>query len=236
MKDVLISGKTSFKIEVPYKLIESGPKKEGGKPLILYMHGFDQNIAWLEKKIEPLLDIEAYHLLVQGPYPVYDTGRDKEVAKWGRAWYLYDGTQRQFLKSMEVTSEFLQEILDDLNKVINITRMCIVGYSMGAYQAGYFAFSRWKYVNDLVAIAGRIKIEAFEGKRDTAQHMNILALHGKNDTAVYPNPQEEGIRTLRSEGFNAEFRLLDEGHPLSDNFITETGNWLNSIGYKGFKN
>ncbi|MFN1833801.1 alpha/beta hydrolase [Balneola sp. MJW-20] len=232
MKDVLISGKTSFKIEVPYKLIETGEKTGQPKPLILYLHGFEQNISFLEKKAAPLTDLEAYHLFVQGPYPVYDTSRKKKVSKWGRAWYLYDGGQGQFIKSMEISSEFIQEIIDDLNHVINISRFCVVGYSMGAYLAGYFAFSRWKYVNDLVAIGGRIKIEAFEGRRDKASHLNILALHGKDDSSVFPEPQKEGIDKLKKEGFKAEFKLIDAGHHLDDVFISETEKWLIEQGYK----
>lgn len=232
MKDVLISGKTSFKIEVPYKLIETGETRGKPKPLILYLHGFDQNMFFMEKKIEPLTDIEAYHLIIQGPYPVFDKTRSKKVSKWGRAWYLYDGGQGQFIKSMELSSEFLQEIIDDLNKVLSISRFCIFGYSMGAYLAGYFAFSRWKYVNDLIAVGGRIKIETFEGRREKASHLNILALHGKNDTSVYPGPQQQGIIKLKEEGFNAEFKLVDTGHLLTDEFIKETETWLVNNGYK----
>lgn len=229
MRDVLISGKTSFKIEVPYKLIETGEK--GPKPLIVYLHGYNQNIEYLEKKAEKMLDVKAYHLFIQGPYPIYDTSRDVNVSKWGRAWYLYDGNQRQFIKSMEVSSEFIQEIIDGLAEVIEISRLCIFGYSMGAYLGGYFAFSRWKHVNDLIAIGGRIKTESFEGKRAQAKHLNILALHGKNDTSVFPDPQKEGIELLKKEGFNASFKLLDAGHEFAPIFIDETIEWLLSTGY-----
>lgn len=229
MRDVLISGKTSFKIEVPYKLIETGGK--GPKPLIVYLHGYNQNIEYFENKSEQMLDIKAYHLFIQGPYPIYDTSRKVNVSKWGRAWYLYDGNQGQFIKSMEVASEFIQEIIDGLAEVIDISRLCIFGYSMGGYLGGYFAFSRWKHVNDLIAIGGRIKTESFEGKREQAKHLNIFAIHGKDDTSVYPGPQKDGIELLRKEGFNATFKLLNAGHEFESKFIDEAIKWLLSIGY-----
>lgn len=230
MRDVLISGKSSFEIEVPYKLIETG-EKDKRKPLIVYLHGYNQNIEYFEKKAAQLLHIEAYHLFIQGPYPIYDTTRKLKVSKWGRAWYLYDGNQSQFIKSLEAASEFIQKIIDDLAEKMDVSRLCIFGYSMGGYLAGYFAFSRWKHINDLVVIGGRIKTEAFEGKRELAKHINILALHGKNDKSVYPEPQKECINILKEEGFNAEFKLVDAGHPLTENYISETESWLKKIGY-----
>ena len=229
MRDVLISGKTSFKVEVPYKLIETGEK--GKKPLILYLHGYNQNIEFFEKKMESMLNLNAYHLFIQGPYPIYDISREVNVSKWGRAWYLYDGNQGQFIKSMEVASEFIQEIVDGLVDVIDISRLCVFGYSMGGYLGGYFAFSRWKHVNDLIVIGGRIKTEAFEGKRELAKHINILALHGKEDQSVYPEPQRECIKLLEKEGFNALFKLVDAGHKLEQVFIDESKDWLKKTGY-----
>src|SRR5690554_590377 len=206
MQDVMISGKTSFKIEVPYKLIETG--KKGKKPLIVYLHGFKQNIAGFEQKVEPMLSLNAHHLFIQGPYPIYDTSRTVNVSEWGRAWYLYDGNQGQFIKSMEVASEFIQEIIDGLREVIEISRLYVFGYSMGAYLGGYFALSRWKHVNELIMIGGRIKTEAFEEeKRQNARHIRILALHGKDDTDVFPGPQQEEIARLKEEGFETEFKL-----------------------------
>lgn len=230
MQEVLISGKTSFKIEVPYKLIETG--KKGRKPLIVYLHGFKQNLAKFEDLTQSMLQINAYHLFIQGPYPIYDTSRDVNVSEWGRAWYLYDGNQGQFIKSMEVVSEFIQEIIDGLREVIKISRLCVFGYSMGAYLGGYFALSRWKHVNDLIMIGGRIKTEAFEEKREQAKHINILALHGKEDKDVLPDPQKQEIMKLSSEGFKAEFKVLNAGHKLTQEFIDESVDWLISSGYK----
>lgn len=230
MRDVLVSGKTSFKIEVPYKLIENGEK--GKKPLIVYLHGFRQNIAQFETLAAPMLALNAYHLFIQGPYPIYDTSREVNVSDWGRAWYLYDGNQGQFIKSMEISSEFIQEIIDGLLDVIDVSRLCVFGYSMGGYLAGYFALSRWKHVNDLIVVGGRIKTEAFEERRENARHINILALHGKDDTDVYPGPQQEEIVRLKSEGFNAEFRFAGSGHKLEAVSFTESIQWLKKLGYK----
>lgn len=231
MSEVLISGKHSFKTEVPYKIIETGRK--GPKPVILYLHGFNQNIGQFETDFSRLTkSVVAYHLFVEGPYPIYDRSRTKNVSEWGRAWYLYDGNRGQFIKSLEVTSQFLQEIVDQLLPHIEVTRMGVVGYSMGGYLAGYFAFTRWKHINELVAIGCRLKTEVLNEKWDHLKHMHILAIHGKGDTSVSAENQLKEIDYLTKHDIDAELKVLDEGHRLSDLYIEEVIKWLNQKGYK----
>ncbi|HBQ58529.1 MAG TPA: hypothetical protein DD671_02605 [Balneolaceae bacterium] len=230
MPEVVRTSTSGFSIEVPFKLIETG-ESAGEKPMILYLHGFNQNIAYFEKKVEPMLKLDAYHLFIQGPYPIYDTTRKKELSKWGRAWYLYDGGQEQFIHSLEKASEFIQHILDEISEEISYSRLCVFGYSMGGYLGGYFALSRPPYVRELIVAGGRIKTEAFDGKREKATHLNILALHGDQDTSVYPEPQKKCIDLLKTEGYNATFKLLNAKHKLTKTYLTEGKKWLIEMGY-----
>ncbi|WP_157470646.1 alpha/beta hydrolase [Gracilimonas tropica] len=225
-----ISGEASFEIGVPFKLKEIGSRKVE-KPLIIYLHGYNQNIRYFEKKMKPMMDLEAYHLFIQGPYPVYDSSRQKEFSKWGRAWYVYDGSQSLFLESLEKASSFLEKVIDQVRAEADVSRVCVFGYSMGGYLAGYFALSRSTMADEVIVAGGRIKIEVFDGKRDQAKHLNVLAVHGKNDTSVYPDPQRECIEVLASEGFNASFKLVNERHELTDAYLIESKKWLNNFGY-----
>ena len=229
MADILISGKTSFNIEVPYKLIEVGKAEE--KPLIVYLHGFKQNIDQFEGLVNDLLSVEAYHLFVQGPYPIYDRSRQKEVKDWGRAWYLYDGNQDQFVGSLELASEFLQQLIDNILKQISANRLAVVGYSMGGYLAGYFGLSRWKHVNELIVIGGRIKTEVFKDSPGQYGHMNVLALHGKEDQSVESSSQKKSCKQLEQWGANVTFKELKESHALSSLFVNQAKEWLYNVGY-----
>jgi len=224
-----MSGKQSFKIEVPYKLIETGEPEE--KPLIVYLHGFNQNITQFQKLVKDHLDLNAYHLFIQAPYPIYDRKQNKEVKDWGRAWYLYDGEEDQFVKSMELASEFIQDILDGILENVSVERIAILGYSMGGYLAGYFALSRWKHVNELVVIGGRIKTEVFKNRKGSYDHMNILALHGAQDKSVKSSPQKRCCNQLEKWGANVLFKELDASHRLSSLFVNESRDWLLSMGY-----
>lgn len=230
MREVLMTGRTPFKIEVPYTLIESGEK--GEKPLIVYLHGFRQNVKRFRAKMKPLLARNAYHLLIQGPYPLYEENDGRPVSEWGRAWYLYDGEQEQFVRSLELTSEFIQEIIDNILPLIEANRLAIVGYSMGGYQAGYFALSRWKHVNELVVIGGRIKTEVFRDRQGSYDHMNVLALHGAGDESVKSGPQRESAEELAEWGAAVTFREIPGGHRLDADYIGEIEEWLDSLGYR----
>ena len=230
MPKKLISGEASFEIDVPFKLIETGSGTET-KPLIIYLHGYNQNIGYFEKKMKPMMGLEAYHLFIQGPYPVYDSSRQKEFSKWGRAWYVYDGNQSLFLESLEKGAAFIEKVIHQIKVKVKVSRVCVFGYSMGGYLGGYFGLSRWQIVDELIVAGGRIKTEAFEGKWSQAQHINILAVHGQNDTSVYPEPQQKCIELLQSEGFNARFVLIDAEHKLTHTYVQESKKWLNDLGY-----
>lgn len=229
MREVLISGKASFKLEVPYKLIETG--EPGEKPLIVYLHGFNQNIEKFEELVDEMFSLQAYHLFIQGPYPIYDRKHQKKVKDWGRSWYLYDGEQYQFAKSLELASEFIQEEIEKILNHISVNRVSLLGYSMGGYLAGYFALSRWKLVNDLIVIGARIKTELFENARGRYDHLNVLALHGSKDNSVQSDPQKKCCDQLSQWGANVLFKELEERHVLSSLFLNESKKWLQELGF-----
>lgn len=75
MEQATLSGNIPFQIDVSYNLFETGAQKE--KPLIVYLHGFRQNITGFQSLMQPLMDLQAYHLFVQGPYPSTTEGAGK---------------------------------------------------------------------------------------------------------------------------------------------------------------
>ena len=229
--EILISEKTLFDIQVPYKVIESGQKAKE-KPLILYLHGFNDNIERFMKTCDSLITrIEAYHLFIQAPYPVYDRSKERKVEDWGRAWYLYDGEQDQFIRSLEKASVLLEEILMLVKNKISVERYCILGYSMGGYLAGYFAMTRFKLINELIVTGARIKTEVLNNKWSSIKYLQILAIHGKRDKLVDYKPQRTEIKRLLKNGVNADFKLIDQKHIFNKDYMKEIWDWLFKKGY-----
>ncbi|WP_445666299.1 alpha/beta hydrolase [Fodinibius sp. AD559] len=230
MKNPLKSGQATFNIEVPYKLIETGDSSEE-KPVIIYLHGFNQNMEQFEKLVAPMFDLEAHHLFVQGPYPIYDRSRKKKVEDWGRSWYLYDGEQDQFVKSLESASDFLENLMEDILQQVTVSRLAIFGYSMGGYLAGYFALSRPELVDELIVIGARIKTEVFKDEKVSYDDMNVLALHGTGDKSVKSEPQQKSCKELSEWGANVMFKEMDGSHKLDGKYLRETQKWLASLDY-----
>lgn len=220
---VLNSGKTTFKMEVPFRLYEHG--EPGPKPLIVYLHGFGQDIKIFEQQTEALHNIKAYHLYIQGPYA--DNRGINRDDKRGFGWYLYSGKQGSFEKSLEYTSEFIQGVIDSIIPFIKVTRCTVIGYSMGAYQAGYFGFTRWKHTNELIMIGGRLKVEFFNDRNwEKRKHLNILALHGSSDEIVNGKKQKDSIDLAKAKGLNASYVEVKSGHKLTSSYFTKISKWL----------
>lgn len=225
-EEILISGKFSFNIDVPYELIETG-KKNKQKPLIVYLHGFKDNIQSFKKRCSDIIEtIEACHLFLQGPYPIYESRSNKKVEDWGASWYLYDGAQDQFVKSLEKTSEFIDQILQNLKDKINSSRICLLGYSMGGYLAGYYAMTRPKSVNELIVAGARIKTEVLKGQWKKILHLKILALHGNKDKLVDYKPQRNEIKKLIGVDVKADFQLIKQNHIFNHKYTGLICDWL----------
>lgn len=216
---------TRFEIEVPYMLMDIGEEKE--KRLFIYLHGFRQNMNIFRSYMEPLLDLEGYHLFIQGPYPIYDRDRNKRIEEWGRAWYLYDGNQNSFHKSLEHVSTFLDRLIDgDITSKIKFSDMTIIGYSMGGYLAGYYALSRATRIDNLVVIGSRIKTEYFEDEPYNYNGLDVLAIHGKDDQNVEAGPQKRSCNQLAQWGANVTYKELDGEHTLQEKYLNVIKKWF----------
>lgn len=229
--NVLVSGRSSFRVQVPIQLFETG-KPGVRKPMLVYLHGYNQTLNGFKESLKELRELEAYHLFVEGPWPVIQRKSGKPVSEWGRAWYLYDGDDQQFRESMEATSEFLQKVIDRHVRLVPVERLALVGYSMGGYLAGYFAMTRWKHVNELAMIGARFKSEWFSPDIHSLSHMNILALHGDRDSRVSPERQKKEMEKLQKHYVSATFKSVPATHSWNSKYVSELLSWFKATGYR----
>ena len=171
--DRLVAGKATFKLQVPFKLSSSG-SSEDPKPLIVYLHGYGHNITQFEEAVKTFEDFEAYHLFIQGPFPTKIEHQNNK--KRGYAWYLY-GDQKTYNQHLEMSSEFVQDVIDQHLGHINVSEICVIGYSMGAYLAGYWALTRWNHTNKVIMLSGRFKIEMIKIKSNRQTILSSLCLY-----------------------------------------------------------
>lgn len=236
LTETLVTGKATFKLQVPYKLVRSG--ENGQKPLIIYLHGYGQGIHDFERKMNAFLELDAYHLFIQGPYPLKLNPKDHKRS--GYSYYIYDEQdESSYIRSIEYTAEFIQEIVDHILPIIKASRISMLGYSMGAYLAGYWGCTRWKHTNDIIMLNGRLKAELFTSKveeQKVLRHINFVAFNGKNDTIVDPKKQKEMMDYLANHHIKAEFHEVETGHALTESLIHATINWMLDLGFRKVKN
>lgn len=212
-------------------MVEIGP--EGSKPLLVYLHGYSQDMDTLKQLTSPLRALVGYHLYIQGPIRV-----EKEYTpekRDGFSWYEYSGDPRRFARELERRAAALQRcvrrVIGALHLDGNIQRTGLFGYSMGGYLAAYYSISRPERVNELIVSGCRIKTELFESEWARLRHLNVLALHGRHDRRVLPAPQQKEVEWLRRQGLNATFVELDEGHRLTRSYMDHALRWLENTGY-----
>jgi len=216
-------GKLPFEIETTYQLLETGTSKPF-KPLIVYLHGYKQNIPIFERKTTPLHQLEAYHLYIKGPYPI--PLPDRKIEEWGAAWYLYDGDQQKFIDSLERTSQLLENTIDEIKEPLKTAKTVILGYSMGGYQSGYFALTRPEKINHAVVISARIKDELVTDNWHKLKETSFFAIHGERDKSVKMEPQQKSVNNLNKHGVKAELVVPDTGHKLDDSLVNPVYKWL----------
>lgn len=223
--DVISVGKKTFRLQVAYKCIETGGKGKE-KPLLIYLHGFAQNRDWMMQRFQnDIKRIDAYHLFLEGPFLLLETYL--KTQKKFYSWYLFNGDKDEYVSSVEYVSEYLQEVLDQFQIQLQPSEIHIVGYSMGAYLAGYFALTRPTLINKCVMINGRLKTEWVKSWEYLSE-VCFLAIHGAKDEEVAPEKQNEHIQILNENGGRGTFVEVEGDHKINDQMIAACYTFIQS--------
>lgn len=172
--ELLLSGKASFKLEVPYRLYQADEEKK--KPLFIYLQEDGANLKSLEKKVERMLCLSGYHLLVQAPLPQLKSGTKNR----GFYWIPDDLDDQSVAASREYVSEFLQEVIDGLIPHLKVSRLVMVGWEESAQQISYFSATRPHYVNEMILLGGSINRIWMSEDKKRYRHLRILGLTGRD--------------------------------------------------------
>lgn len=172
--ELLLSGKASFSLEVPYRLYRTG--KVGKQPLYVYLHESGRNLSTVEKITEPLRILTGYHLLVQAPYPdVHSDDSDRSYF-----WIPDYKDEQTITAAREYVSEFLQEVIDGLLPHIDAGRLVLIGWEGSRNQISYFCATRPHYINEIILFGGSVNRSWMEQESKRYKHVRMLGLSGKD--------------------------------------------------------
>jgi predicted esterase len=209
--NVVATGKATYKIQVPYKLIRVG--SGNNVPLVIWLHGFGQTYSWMMQQFEPVWqEMEAHHLFIQAPYLLLERYINKQSE--GYSWYMFNGEREHYEDSMEHAAEFILDLAGKMRAVTNHKEVYVVGFSQGGYLSGYLALSRPKIIKRAYMLGGRFKHE-WVTDWDKLTSTKLIAIHGTSDTEVLPGPQREAIDIARQHNVSASFIEIPGGHSVT---------------------
>lgn len=193
-------------------LPESAPPPRG-YPFVTALHGYGEDAVKMAARLEKAGEVPWAWLVLDAPYPfVKETGGRREV---GRSWYAYTGDSKALVREMRRSGEIVRRVVERAAERHGLDRgrAALLGYSQGGYLASFLALDRPDDVRGLVAVACRIKVEAFaESDLERARGLAVLAVHGRRDRRTPWPPQDASIERLRRLGLRVESRLHDGGH------------------------
>lgn len=219
-----ITGRVPFEIKTEWRAWCNG-YPETSLPLIVYLHGYGENIERFRKQTQTIQGLHAWHLFISGPYPLPHPGMKNR----GFSWYIYDGADSDFVRELQNATNFVETVVEEFRNYVDHKpyALAVVGFSMGAYLAGYWALFGQKPPDYVAACAGRIKTELLKPDSDLQdKSQQIMAFHGKEDPYVKGERQEKAIEELKGYGLHAEIRWLNCGHQMSGEMEEAVSEWL----------
>lgn len=100
--------------------------------IYLLLHGFNERAKNAVRRFSEALPHEACFLAPDGPYPL----PEKREGYWriGHAWYFYDSFKEEYYITPIVSAQILASLLA---KLCPKAKVCVIGFSQGAYLAPY---------------------------------------------------------------------------------------------------
>jgi predicted esterase len=211
-------GTARFSVLVPVELHRPTLPADGS--LLVALHGMGMSPATFRKRVLPLAPPGYTVLIPQGPLP-YEM-RSESGIRQGNAWYIYLGDERAFIESMQATEEWLLGMIDRYVEFhgLDPTAVSLMGFSQGAYLAGYVAIRNAHRFRRLVVAGGRIKHEVLldDATRAAAERpdFEILCVHGEEDGSVALDAVRSSVEAVAERGIPTELRTYPTGHSVLD--------------------
>lgn len=217
------AGWVPFQVNAAWEVYRTGEPQEQ-TPLLVYLHGYGENITGFREKTNSLQAIPGLHLFIQGPYPLPRPGMKNR----GYSWYVYDGPDSDFAAELAKATELVESVVAKITSVYSISEVISVGFSMGAYLGGYWALFGSHPPDLLAACGGRIKTELLHHNEPVIKPgiRKFAAIHGKDDKAVVGEHQQKAVDELIQYGFEAEMIWVDSGHAFDGVMENAVKRWV----------
>lgn len=203
-----------FRIELP-----STPPPPGGYPFVVCLHGMGQSGEEFLGASVALRHASLARVFPDGIFAYEHRDAEAKVRRRAFAWYVYTGPGPGFTRALAETEAYVTRLVRRLAREypLDPRRAALLGYSQGAYLAGFVAFRNPDlFPGGVVLASGRLKDEALAGEMAAAPGLPVRLIHGERDRYVPIEFAERGLAALERAGHRA-VRLVRTpgGHSFS---------------------
>jgi len=186
-------------------------------PLILGLHGAGGNPGEFMRTLVASENDDYIYVTIPGPYA---SGGDYQP---GYLWYNRENADSAVVrKSFELTAEYIADIVKHLRNEYNVSKVFLVGFSMGSRIGFGAAIKHYDLINGLIAFGGDLPGDLISDRElELAQRLRVILAHGTTDMAVPYSAAQKTGKLLREKGYEVSFYTFDGGHFVPSTLLNE---------------
>jgi predicted esterase len=203
-----------YEVETP-----DAPAPAAGWPWVLCLHGMAQSGAEMRRESVALGHPRLARVFADGPHALEKRDAATGERRRAFAWYVYTGPGAAFTRELALAEAHVVALARRAVREhpLDPRRGALLGYSQGAYLAGFVAFRNPELFRGGVVLAsGRLKDEILGPEMAAATDLRVLIAHGERDRFVPFEFAERGLSALERAGSRAaRLARLPGGHAFS---------------------
>lgn len=202
-------------------------------PLCVLLHGSGGTEHSFAKLADKFGRDHVIYLSIRAPHPHKGVAEYRSKLGW-TAWYPDD-----IDKTSDMYSLIPQQYVAWIDKCVEATKkqyrideekIVALGFSQGAYFANLYAVSYAEKIKSYIAAAGKNPDLTAEQLQALKNHkVEVILLHGKNDTRVPLSNSETLANSMKQAGVDVQLVVNETKHNFDDSVYQFVQDWLKDL-------
>ena len=200
-------------------------RKAGSKgPSIFFLHGFGSNEQDLFS-FSPYLNEDVTIISLRAPISLYPNSF---------AWYniYYSGSVKSYDK--EAAKLIKDKLINEMDYFINkydcdLNRITLIGFSQGAIISYKLALLYPSKFEGIFIHSARLPVEYSVKEPSLYKNLNILIIHGSEDSGLSTKWAYQGKALFEKLGANTDYYEAKIGHEMNEITYSKIKQWLFSL-------
>ncbi len=188
-------------------------------PLVVGLHGAGGSADEFMRSFSILEDDAPKCIFATLPGPYASAGNIP-----GYLWYRQDlKDSAAIADSYNHSVTYIADVIRELRKEFMISKVILVGFSMGSRIGFTTAIRNYDIINDFISFGGSLDREYLsDSELQYGQRIKVFIVHGLKDNAIRYQEAQSTRELLDKWGYNVAFYTFEGGHLVPDNILKET--------------